>query len=376
MTFWSPTGPLLVNRTGGDHIIHLVAFAKSIGSTSTVDASAALGRWALSVTRDNANEDLALYRQMRHHASFTAADAARTLGVSCDAIGPMVARLGRLGLLTRSERDPSAIVPIGPGVAAVKMLTRGRDELTDYKERLSDLHDALATIIDEFLTLGSSDSSDVRVNVMSDLRQVAAYLDTATDLSREEVLTMHPTAPPAEHLMNEGSERNQRHIARGLRLRTIYQRNVMSLPHMTTHLRELTGLGAHVRLADVVPIRLLVFDRTRAVLPIDPADGLAGAIAIEGEAFVTSLARIFDFCWQHSSSVSDLRAESAGLPLSGRQHAVLRMLAAGMKDEKIARDLGVSLRTVTRIIGEVMHRLEADNRFQAGARAAELGWLE
>ncbi|MEV1002950.1 hypothetical protein [Nonomuraea sp. NPDC050202] len=42
----------------------------------------------------------------------------------------------------------------------------------------------------------------------------------------------------------------------------------------------------------------------------------------------------------------------------------------------IARSMGVSTRTVTRLVGELTTILGASSRFQAGVRAARLGWLD
>lgn len=52
------------------------------------------------------------------------------------------------------------------------------------------------------------------------------------------------------------------------------------------------------------------------------------------------------------------------------------MLASGMKDEKIARGLGVSLRTVSRMLSELMQEMGATSRFEAGVRAHRLGWVD
>ncbi|WP_165945224.1 hypothetical protein [Micromonospora sp. KC723] len=52
------------------------------------------------------------------------------------------------------------------------------------------------------------------------------------------------------------------------------------------------------------------------------------------------------------------------------------MLASGAKDDAIARSLGVSARAVTRTVGELTTVLGAGSRFQAGVRAAKLGWLD
>lgn len=52
---------------------------------------------------------------------------------------------------------------------------------------------------------------------------------------------------------------------------------------------------------------------------------------------------------------------------------ILQALASGLTDATAAKRLGVSLRTYRRRVSELMAKLEADSRFQAGLRAGELG---
>jgi DNA-binding NarL/FixJ family response regulator len=54
---------------------------------------------------------------------------------------------------------------------------------------------------------------------------------------------------------------------------------------------------------------------------------------------------------------------------------LLILLAAGSTDETAAKRLGVSGRTVQRVMAELMERLGAASRFEAGLRAKERGWL-
>ena len=54
---------------------------------------------------------------------------------------------------------------------------------------------------------------------------------------------------------------------------------------------------------------------------------------------------------------------------------LLQQLAAGAKDEQIARSLGVSLRTVRRRVSEPVDELGVENRFQAGVEAVRRGWI-
>jgi DNA-binding NarL/FixJ family response regulator len=50
-------------------------------------------------------------------------------------------------------------------------------------------------------------------------------------------------------------------------------------------------------------------------------------------------------------------------------------LARGFTDEAAARKLGVSVRTARREAADLLTRLHARSRFQAGARAMALGWI-
>ena len=54
------------------------------------------------------------------------------------------------------------------------------------------------------------------------------------------------------------------------------------------------------------------------------------------------------------------------------QHAIIRLLLQGAKDEVIARRLGVSVRTCRRHISSIMDQLGATSRFQAGAMIQQL----
>ncbi len=131
-----------------------------------------------------------------------------------------------------------------------------------------------------------------------------------------------------------------------------------------------------VRVAPVIPTRMLIYDRQVAVMQADPEDLERGAVLIRGRDVVRSLAALYDFCWTNASELIDVPRSADDAALTEQQRAVLRQLAAGAKDDAIARSLGVSTRTVTRLVGELTTMLGAGSRFQAGVRAARLGWLD
>ncbi|MEV4454832.1 LuxR C-terminal-related transcriptional regulator [Microbispora sp. NPDC049633] len=58
-----------------------------------------------------------------------------------------------------------------------------------------------------------------------------------------------------------------------------------------------------------------------------------------------------------------------------QERQLLKLLAEGLTDEGAARQLGLSQRTVRRMMAGIMERLGARSRFEAGLQAAKRGWL-
>jgi DNA-binding NarL/FixJ family response regulator len=69
------------------------------------------------------------------------------------------------------------------------------------------------------------------------------------------------------------------------------------------------------------------------------------------------------------------RRPSAHGRLSAREREVLRLVAAGQSNKQIAHALGIAERTVKFHVTSLFQKLDADNRAQAVARAAEHGLL-
>ncbi|HEY3610298.1 MAG TPA: LuxR C-terminal-related transcriptional regulator [Pseudonocardiaceae bacterium] len=289
----------------------------------------------------------------------------------------VAARLARLGLIRPLEPGGSVVVPVSPEMAIVEALCREQEQLHRYNAELDGLHHQVSELVAQFLPLGTQGNTDVEVQLLTDRQSVTAYLDTAAALTRDEVLSMHAGPLLGAHALQEGRERGRKLCGRGVRLRTIYPRRHVTGSHVARHVDELVSVGYEIRVADTLPIRAITFDARRAVLAIDAVDPNAGVIAIEGEPLVRCFVAVFEYCWQHAT---DHRppppVDNGAITLSPQELAVVRMLATGLKDEKIARQLAVSVRTVSRIVGDLMRRLDADSRFQAGVRAAGLGWTE
>ncbi|MFF1795315.1 hypothetical protein ACFVXQ_14045, partial [Kitasatospora sp. NPDC058263] len=112
-------------------------------------------------------------------------------------------------------------------------------------------------------------------------------------------------------------------------LRTIYQDSVRNDPETLGYAQWMTGLGGRVRTAPVLPPRMLVFDRSTAVVPIDPENTRLGALCTEEPGIVASLVALFEQTWETAVPLGTHRAEDAGTGLSAGERELLRLLSGG-----------------------------------------------
>ncbi|WP_238431306.1 helix-turn-helix domain-containing protein [Streptomyces cavernae] len=122
-----------------------------------------------------------------------------------------------------------------------------------------------------------------------------------------------------------------------------------------------------------VPVKSPMVDGCRAMLPLTASStGGYCAVVVWHSAVADALQKLFEMAWQQATPLGQ-PADDDELPESER--TLIRLLAAGMKDEAVARHLGVSLRTLRRRVSELQERLGAASRFQLGVRAAQRGWV-
>nr|WP_238351160.1 helix-turn-helix domain-containing protein [Kribbella shirazensis] len=98
------------------------------------------------------------------------------------------------------------------------------------------------------------------------------------------------------------------------------------------------------------------------------------ALVIRSEALVRPLEAVFQATWDVAEAVEIAEADPVER-LGRRSREVLVLLAAGLTDEAIARELGVTDRTVRRQIACLCRKLRVDCRFQLGLEVARRGWL-
>ncbi|MEV4871003.1 TrmB family transcriptional regulator [Streptomyces syringium] len=161
--------------------------------------------------------------------------------------------------------------------------------------------------------------------------------------------------------------------ARGVGVRMAVRRDGLDADRLRT-LTALAGRGVRVRTATEVPTRLIAVDgRVTLLPPADTTDPAASALVIGETLLRDALLPLFETVWDRAVP---LGATGGDGRVSEHRRELLGLLAAGLKDEAIARRLGVHVHTARRRISGLLDALGADTRFQAGAQATLRGWLE
>ncbi len=155
------------------------------------------------------------------------------------------------------------------------------------------------------------------------------------------------------------------------RVRKLFRLSTLLDPRWAEHAREAAGRGAQVRVTAQDVNETIVLDDRVAILAGDESHGARSYSVVTAPELVHGISSLFEAAWRggtelavHEARMAELRVVAPG---------VLDALNRGWTDEAAARALGVSLRTYRRRVAELMSALGASSRFQAGARARELG---
>ncbi|MFE5502717.1 LuxR C-terminal-related transcriptional regulator [Amycolatopsis japonica] len=183
-------------------------------------------------------------------------------------------------------------------------------------------------------------------------------LSTAT----HEVLVLVATAGPLPMLHTEDLD----NLRRGAHYRVLVPVGLRNLPEAATQLDTFAAHGAEIRTVPAVPMTAMVIDGTLALLPGDRCGELT---EFRVPSVVRVVAELFERLWRPTGP------PSTGSGPTQRELDLLVLLMNGHTDESAAARLGISERTVRRMVSDLMHRLSARSRFQAGAKAADRGWL-
>ncbi|MFB4195198.1 LuxR C-terminal-related transcriptional regulator [Streptomyces carpaticus] len=311
--------------------------------------------------------------RVRHPADDAERLAARA-GLAAGDVARAEALLYGLGLLQPSPAG--GWVAVSPESAADQLLAPVEADILSRRITMAAAREQLQSLSGAYVEARSMRSAEISIEVVEGIDNTRAVID---DLARTCTESLEALIPgiPSEEAIEAALPLDLELLARGAHIRTLLQHSARTHRAGLRYAETIRAAGARVRSAGVLPTRMLIYDRQCAVLPLDPLRTGAGVALVRDPSAVGFLYRVFDHCWDDGIDIpvtpGALEA-SEGVP-TGLEREVLQLMAAGKANDAIAEQLGISRRSVSRVVSQLMTHLGATSRFQAGARAALNGWL-
>lgn len=202
-----------------------------------------------------------------------------------------------------------------------------------------------------------------------------ASLAAALAAAKHEILVSSTLSTPLGDPISMFRGLDHDNLRRGVRYRVLFPDRARTAPPVAARLSGLALAGAEVRTVPDGARSALVIDGKLAALPHEPGPEQAVGVAmVRLPSMVGTVVDLFERLWPAAVPFGACTVPQ-GAELADRERELLNLLSAGYTDESTAAQLGISVRTVRRMMADIMSRLGARSRFQAGAKAADRGWL-
>ncbi len=312
------------------------------------------------------------YRHLVQLPSASAADLAGRLRADAPHVLAALDALETMGLAARSVAIPDHYTAAPPELALGSLIV---DRQQDIRRAELELH----SLTELFRSAAAERTHTDVIDVVRGRQAVAQHFAQLQRGATREICTF--VKPEVAVVSAADNVDEEVALDRGVTYRVVVEREAFEKPGFAHRAAESIERGELVRVIDAVPLRLLVSDRELGLLPLI-ADGApdreVGALLVRPSGLLEALLALFDLVWARAKPIH-VTEEGARIGAEGGLDEVdvrlLVLLRAGLTDQAMVGQLGMSLRTVQRRVHELMVRAEVTTRFQLGMVAAERGWL-
>lgn len=193
---------------------------------------------------------------------------------------------------------------------------------------------------------------------------------------------LDPSVATRELLARAAQDHAVLELAPGVEMRMVLDTSLLEEPWAMDRLQHADAQGHATRVANGIPFGVVICDDESVLVEISSHDPEGyGSLALRREPARRAVIQLFERIWSLATPYGPTRRKLAAsgeepvAPLDDRDTRVLALLAVGASDKVIARQIGVSVRTVERRVRYLMEHLSVATRFQAGVQAARRGWV-
>lgn len=322
-------------------------------------------------------DDLALaaYECALRLGSFDEEAVSAELGIDRSKAAECRRILEEMHLLVATSPSLPAI-PVDPQVAEAELTAPLEESIRKERQHITSIHQGLRRALQIYHSGSLGQVHGAAIRVLDNPAEVEGELLRARRHCTREVMVMQPGGGRSADSLHEVTDRVLEMLGRGIRWRILYQHTARASLATRSYTHKVLSHGGEVRTSNEFSERLFIYDRSVAFVPKAREQGVPpGAAMVTDPTLVGFLCRTFESTWQSATPFEDEEGRTVPQGATDVQLAVMRLMAAGLKDEVIARRLGMSTRTCRRHISTLMEELGATSRFQAGLEVGRQGLI-
>lgn len=314
-------------------------------------------------------EEEDLYLRLLEMGSTPVRDLAKELQWGSPRVRSVLKGLESKGFVTQSPPPAKDFLPVAPDVAVEHLAVRREEEIA----RARSIASRLAT--DFRVKRQRTDLAEL-IEVVVGGEALVQRVDQLQTTARSEVAVF---SKPPYHAFTTSNPKELELLARGVRYRMLYESAGLEL-HESDRIQGDIDAGEEARVLAELPMKLVIVDDRVAVTPVAALDSSKepAALVLHADSVVRGFKLLFEMLWERAVPIGVAHGEGArdDIAFEDTDRELLRLVAAGFKDEVIARQMELDPRTVRRRLRRVMDALGAETRFQAGMQVVRRGLIE
>lgn len=285
-----------------------------------------------------------------------------------------LSRLVGWGLVIRSADERFTAAP--PAMALGSLISQRRDGLRMAEQ-------ALVTFAEEHRAAMTGNSINDLIEVVTGVDAIGHRFLQVQHAARRQIRTFitapFVAVPPDENTAEPVA------LGRGVRFRAVLDRAALAEPGIVTDAIRSLHNGVQLRVADQLPMKLVLADADLGLVPLAVTpDGEPGAVLLHRSGLLDALDALFETVWRtaHPLELSGTGGAAETTVERGQEgptdldRRILALLLAGLTDQAVATQLGVSPRTLQRRLRHLMDLAGVRTRMQLGGHAVRNGWAE
>ncbi|MFD2767197.1 helix-turn-helix domain-containing protein [Micromonospora eburnea] len=318
-------------------------------------------------------DEESVYRNLVGRTAASSADLAQTTQLPEATVRTALSQLLANGLVKRTPDGDFSAAP--PAVALGALISERRDGL-----HTAEL--ALVTLAEEHRVAMAGRSISELIEVVTGIDSIrhrfAQVQHAARTQVRNFVTAPFVAVPPGTNTMETVMMR------RGVEYRVILERAALAEPGMIAETVTSLRKGVHVRVVESLPIKLVLADDELGLVPLTVEAGSEpGAVLLHRSGLLSAMDALFEIVWRHAhqltlsalAGMADAHAAEVDADTPTElDRKILALLLAGLTDQVVAGQLGISLRTLQRRLRNLMDFAGVQSRMQLGWYAARHNW--